>query len=152
MWSAGSGAGTRTIGAGQVPRQQSTPLSQQREDMFSPPGSGRAPPANQNVFRFGNQTNLGGPQPPQAQSSPPDDFPPLNRAAGDLSQERAASLMSALGFGGQSNAAAAGQNSQTENGLLNALSANRGAPDARSTSGMLERRSAAASEATASRY
>lgn len=117
-------------------RQQSTPLSQQREDMFSA-SSGRVP-SGQNVFRFGNQSNLGGAQPSQAQSSSADDFPPLNRGGGDMSQERAASLMSALGFGGQSNPSAAGQNSRTENGLLNALSANRGGPDTRSTNGMLD--------------
>ena len=138
MWSAGGGgAGTRSIGGGQVQRQQSTPLSQQpqREDMFSA-GSGRVP-SGQNVFRFGNQSNLGGAQPSQAQSSSAaDEFPPLNRTGGDMGQERGASLMSALGFGGQANASAAGQSSRAENGLLNALSANRGGSDARSTSGM----------------
>lgn len=52
-----------------------------------------------------------------------------------MGQERA-SLMSALGFNGQSNASTSGQNTRTENGLLNALSANRGGSDAMSTSGM----------------
>lgn len=138
MWSAGGGAGTRSIGSGPVQRQQSTPLSQQpqREDMFSAgSGPGRAP-SSQNVFRFGNQSNVGGAQSSQAQSSSADDFPPLNRAGGDMGQDRAASLMSALGFNGQSNASTSGQNSRTENGLLNALSANRGGSDAMSPSGM----------------
>ena len=53
-----------------------------------------------------------------------------------MAQERGASLMSALGFNGQSNVSTPGQNSRTENGLLNALSANRGGSDTRSTSGM----------------
>lgn len=137
MWSAGGSAGTRSVG-GQVQRQQSTPVSQQtpRDDMFSA-SSGRLP-TGQGVFRFGNQSNLGGAQSSQAQPSSADDFPPLNRNGGEMGQERGASLMSALGFGGQSNASASEQNTRAENGLLNALSANRGGSDARTNSGMAE--------------
>ncbi|KAL1902643.1 transcriptional regulator [Sporothrix stenoceras] len=121
--------------------------------------------SNQGSFRFGSQTasigqaNIGqqssigqasiGQQQQQqqqaAQSSQPgsiDDFPPLNRSAnaGEIGQDRTASLMSSLGYGSQASAtspappgiggtAGAGGASAARgmgNGLLNALSANSG--------------------------
>lgn len=151
MWSAGASAGARSVGGQVLRQQQSTPVSQQtpRDDMFSA-SSGRLP-TGQGVFRFGNQSNLGGAQPSQAQPSSADDFPPLNRNGGEIGQERGASLMSALGFGGQSNASASGQSTRAENGLLNALSANREGSDARTNSGMAETPSASAEHGTAYR-
>lgn len=130
MWSAGGSIGTRGVSG--VSRQGSTPLppQAQQEDMFTG-AAGRLPP--QNVFRFGNQSNINANSPSQVQPSSVDDFPPLNRSGGDLGPERGASLMSALGFGAQTtSAAASGQTNRAENGLLSALSANRGASEARS--------------------
>jgi len=135
MWSAGAGIGGARGVTGQVPRQGSAPLPQQtqQEDMF-PGASGRLP-ANQNVFRFGNQSTINASTSSQVQPSSVDDFPPLNRIGGDPSQERGASLMSALGFGSQNNSSAAsGQSARAENGLLSALSANRGGSDGRNAS------------------
>ncbi|KAJ4189730.1 transcriptional regulator [Fusarium falciforme] len=129
MWST---AGSRNPG-GPVPRNQSATLGSQQggqEDLFSP--SSRGPPV-QGGFRFGNQGNLG--QSSQAQTGSIDDFPPLNRTAnGDISSERAANLMSSLGFGPQ--AGASGHVPNRGNGLLNAVSANSRANEARSPPGI----------------
>lgn len=134
MWSAGGSIGSRGVSG--VSRQGSTPLppQAQQEDMFTG-AAGRLPP--QNVFRFGNQSNINANSPSQAAPSSVDDFPPLNRSGGDLGPERGASLMSALGFGSQTtSAAASGQTNRAENGLLSALSANRGASEGRSVNSM----------------
>lgn len=128
MWST---AGSRNPG-GPVPRNQSAALGSQQgqEDLFSP--SSRGPPV-QGGFRFGNQGNIG--QSSQAQTGSIDDFPPLNRTAnGDISSERAANLMSSLGFGPQ--AGASGHVPNRGNGLLNAVSANSRANEARSPPGI----------------
>ncbi|RMJ17880.1 hypothetical protein BHE90_004265 [Fusarium euwallaceae] len=128
MWST---AGSRNPG-GPVPRNQSATLASQggQEDLFSP--SSRGPPV-QGGFRFGNQGNIG--QSSQAQTGSIDDFPPLNRTAnGDITSERAANLMSSLGFGPQ--AGASGHVPNRGNGLLNAVSANSRANEARSPPGI----------------
>ncbi|KAM5378737.1 hypothetical protein ACJZ2D_004373 [Fusarium nematophilum] len=131
MWSA---AGPRNL-SGPIQRNQSTPLSSQQggqDDLFSP-NSSRGPSV-QGGFRFGNQGNLG--QSSQAQSGSVDDFPPLNRTAnGDIGSDRAANLMSSLGFGSQAGASGPVSNNRG-NGLLNALSANSRANEARSPPGI----------------
>ncbi|KAF4450128.1 cell division control CDC36 [Fusarium albosuccineum] len=128
MWSA---TGSRNLG-GPIQRNQPTPLSSQQggqDDLFSPSSRG---PSVQGGFRFGNQGNLG--QSSQTQSSSIDDFPPLNRTAnGDITSDRAANLMSSLGF---TQAGAPGPVSNRGNGLLNALSANSRANEARSPPGI----------------
>lgn len=132
MWST---AGSRSI-SGPVQRNQSTPVSSQQpgqEDLFGPSSSRM--PSNQSSFRFGNQGNVASSSQAQ-QPSNPDDFPPLNRTGkGDINSERTASLMSSLGFGPQNVTSGPGQ-AQRGNGLLNALSANSRANDARSPPGV----------------
>lgn len=132
MWSA---AGARNLG-GPIQRNQPTPLSSQQggqEDLFSP-ASSRIPSA-QGGFRFGNQSTMG-----QSSQAPPtsiDEFPPLNRTAnGEIGSERGASLMSSLGFGGQTGASAGPMQNNRGNGLLNALSANTRAGEVRSPPGV----------------
>ncbi|KAF4975828.1 hypothetical protein FZEAL_7447 [Fusarium zealandicum] len=131
MWSA---AGSRNL-SGPIQRNQPTPLSSQQggqDDLFSP-NTSRGPSA-QGGFRFGNQGNIG--QPSQAQPTSIDDFPPLNRTAnGDIASDRTANLMSSLGFGTQTGASGPVL-SNRGNGLLNALSANSRASDARSPPGI----------------
>lgn len=128
MWAS---TGSRNL-SGPVLRNQSTPVSSQQggqEDMFAP-GSSRLPP-NQATFRFGNQGNLASASQSQ-QPSAVDDFPPLNRTGnGEIGSDRSANLMS-LAFGPQQGATGALRN----NGLLNALSANTRANDARSPPGV----------------
>ncbi|KAM7188186.1 CobW/HypB/UreG, nucleotide-binding domain containing protein [Rhypophila sp. PSN 637] len=110
LWAAGNARGPAPTHRG-----GGTPLSSQaqQEDLFS----SRLPPAP-GTFRFGNQ--MGSSVPTQAPSSAAEDFPPLNQNAD----------MSRLGFGSTSTTHRAG------NGLLNAISANTRAAEARSpTSG-----------------
>ncbi|KAF4421066.1 cell division control CDC36 [Fusarium acutatum] len=123
MWST---AGSRNLG-GPSPRNQATPQQGGQDDMFSPTSS-----RGQGGFRFGNQGNIG----QQTQSSSVDDFPPLNQTSnGEMGSDRTASLMSSLGFSSQ--AAGAGPSASNRgNGLLNALSANSRANEARSPPGI----------------
>ncbi|KAK3318486.1 hypothetical protein B0H66DRAFT_557418 [Apodospora peruviana] len=118
MWSA---AGSRNLGGG-THRGGGTPISSQQapqDDMFT---SSRLPSATQGAFRFGNQLNAT--LVAQVQASPADDFPPLNRNAnGEIGGQ-----ISAMGFGSGS----ATQTNRAGNGLLNALSANSRAAEARS--------------------
>ena len=113
LW-AGSG-GSRNLAA-PTHRGNGTPLSSQQgqqDELFS----SRLPPV-QGTFRFGSQMNntLGAP----TQSSPADEFPPLNRNGnGDIGS---------LGYGSASTT----QPNRAGNGLLNALSANTRAVEARS--------------------
>lgn len=70
----------------------------------------------------------------QGQPSTVDDFPPLNRAGnGDIGSDRSANLIPSP-FGSQQPASG----SQRGNGLLNALSANSRANEARSPPGVGE--------------
>ncbi|KAG8425296.1 transcriptional regulator, variant 3 [Metarhizium acridum] len=127
MWSTGA---SRNL-SGPVQRNQSTPLSSQQggqDDLFAS-GSSRLP-SHQTSFRFGNQGNMTTAS--QGQPSSVDDFPPLNRAGnGEIGSDRSGNLMS-LAFGSQQGASGA----QRGNGLLNALSANSRANDARSPPGV----------------
>jgi CCR4-NOT transcription complex subunit 2 len=118
---------------GSIQRNQSTPLSSQQaqDDLF--PASSRT----QGSFRFGNQSA----QTTQPPPSSIDDFPPLNttsfrNGSGEIGQERSAKLMSTLGFGAQGAAApgvpGSAPGARAGNGLLNALSANNRASEARS--------------------
>ncbi|KAK3390910.1 hypothetical protein B0H63DRAFT_466762 [Podospora didyma] len=128
MWSS---AGSRGLG-GAVHRGSGTPLSSQQsqqEDIFAPSRL----PTVQSSFRFGNQGSSA--QAPQARSSTAEEFPPLNQNAnGELGgQDRAASLMSSLGFGPQvTTSTSAIHANRAGNGLLNAISANTRAVEARS--------------------
>ncbi|PBP26037.1 NOT2/NOT3/NOT5 family protein [Diplocarpon rosae] len=100
----------------QLSNQQQT--QQQQEDLFS---SSSQLPSSQGGFRFGSQNAVG----QASQSTPVDDFPPLNRNAnGEIGQDR--SSIPNVGFGAQQNglgfsSANAPQQSRN-NGLLNALS------------------------------
>lgn len=90
--------------------------------------------SNQGSFRFGNQGNMSASS--QGQPSSVDDFPPLSRAAnGEIGSERGANLMSSLGFGPQTTGSGHVQ-AHRGNGLLNALSANSRANEARSPPGV----------------
>ncbi|KAG5981108.1 hypothetical protein E4U55_003296 [Claviceps digitariae] len=127
MWAS---AGSRNIG-GPVQRTQGTPVSSQQgnqEDMF---GGGSSRMANnQGSFRFGNEGNLLSAS--QGQPSTADEFPPLNRGGnGEIGSDRNQNLMS-LGYGSQHGASGLHRG----NGLLNALSANSRANDARSPPGI----------------
>lgn len=145
LWST---AGSRNIGGQAIQRGANTPLSSQQsqqEDMF---GASARLQSNQGSFRFGSQANIGqatigqasigqasiGQPAPSSQPGSIDDFPPLNRSAnaGEIGQDRTASLMSSLGYGSQASATSpvpqggAGGGRSMGNGLLNALSANSG--------------------------
>lgn len=128
MWSNASNAGSRNTSA-PVPRnQQPTPLSSQagQDDLFSPPSSRMS---QHGSFRFGAQ----GTSTQQAQPTSVDDFPPLHRNGnGEIGAER----MSSLGFGSQAGLTTGPVQSSRGNGLLNALSANGRASDARSPPGI----------------
>ncbi|KAM0202916.1 hypothetical protein ACHAPI_001084 [Fusarium lateritium] len=118
MWST---AGSRNL-SGPIQRNQPTTQQGGQDDMFSPTSS-RA----QGSFRFGNQGNIG----QSAQPTSVEEFPPLNRTSnGEMGPDRTASLMSSLGFGSQAGPGPATSN--RGNGLLNALSANSRAIEARS--------------------
>lgn len=128
LWST---AGSRNMG-GAVQRNQPTPHSQQgHDDLFS---SASRLGSNQPSFRFGGQ-NAPSSQPPPSSI---DDFPPLNmnsfrNSNGEIGQERGMNLMSTLGFGAQAGAASGSlPGTRAGNGLLNALSANNRASEARS--------------------
>ncbi|KAK0629880.1 hypothetical protein B0T17DRAFT_506397 [Bombardia bombarda] len=121
MWSS---SGSRTIG-GASQRGAGTPLSSQQpqqDDIFP---TSRLQSA-QGTFRFGNQGTATPPS--QAQPNVTDDFPPLNRSA--TAEERGAHFMSTLGFG--STTTMNPNPNRAGNGLLNALSANTRAAEARS--------------------
>lgn len=132
MWSA---AGARNLG-GPIQRGSPSGLSSQQagqDDLFSPTSSRLS--SAQGSFRFGNQGNIG--QPPQVQPSSIDDFPPLNRTAnGEIGSDRGVNLMSSLGFGSQAGVSAGPLQINRGNGLLNALSANSRATEARSPPGV----------------
>lgn len=131
MW---SGSGARNVGGPPVQRNQTTPLSAQQsqhDDMFS---SNSRLSSAQGSFRFGNQNSAA--RSSQPQQSAADEFPPLNRNVnGDIGQERGSNLMSGLGFGSQAASSAVASQSSGGNGLLNALSANARASEARSPVG-----------------
>ncbi|KAK3353083.1 hypothetical protein B0T25DRAFT_543589 [Lasiosphaeria hispida] len=130
MWSSGT---SRNLGGGGVHRGTGTPISSQQsqqEDLFS---ATRLSSTQGSSFRFGSQATTT--QTSQAQSSIAEEFPPLNRNPnGEIGgQERGNSIMSSLGFGSQAAAPAAPIHpSRAGNGLLNALSANTRAVEARS--------------------
>ncbi|KAK2591810.1 transcriptional regulator [Conoideocrella luteorostrata] len=125
MWAS---AGSRNL-SGPIQRNQSTPVSSQQggqDDLF---GTSRMS-SNHSSFRFGNQGNLSSAS--QGQPSSVDDFPPLNGAGnGDMGSDRGQNLMS-LAFGSQHGTPGLHRG----NGLLNALSANSRANDARSPPGI----------------
>ncbi|KAG6008364.1 hypothetical protein E4U21_004568 [Claviceps maximensis] len=127
MWAS---AGSRNIG-GPVQRTQGTPVSSQQEaqeDMFG--GGSSRMSNNQGSFRFGNEANLLSTS--QGQPSTTDEFPPLNRGGnGEIGSDRNQNLMS-LGYGSQHGVSGLHRG----NGLLNALSANSRAMDARSPPGI----------------
>ncbi|KAG5997845.1 hypothetical protein E4U52_002708 [Claviceps spartinae] len=126
MWASG---GSRNLG-GPVPRTQVPALSSQQgsqEDMF---GSGHSRMGNQGSFRFGTEGNLLSAS--QGQPGTADEFPPLARGANmEIGLDRNSNSMS-LGYPSQH--AASGLHKG--NGLLNALSANTRANDARSPPGI----------------
>jgi CCR4-NOT transcription complex subunit 2 len=118
-----------------IQRNQPTPLSSQQvqqDDLFA--SSSRI--ASGQGFRFGNQGSVGQASQPQPNSI--DDFPPLNNSNsfrngnGEIGQERASNLMSTLGFGAQPSPVPSLPGNRSGNGLLNALSANARATEARS--------------------
>ncbi|KAM7204492.1 CobW/HypB/UreG, nucleotide-binding domain containing protein [Naviculisporaceae sp. PSN 640] len=112
LWASGN---ARINVPGPTHRGGGTPISSQtqQEDLFS----SRLPSA-QGTFRFGNQISSA--LSAQTPTNAADDFPPLNRNAnGDLSN---------LGYGSGS----ATQTNRAGNGLLNAISANARAAEARS--------------------
>lgn len=119
MWSTSA---SRSVG-GHVQRSQGTPIpssqQSQQDDFFS--ATSRLPSSNQGSFRFGSQASMS--QSSQTQASNVDDFPPLSRNGnGEIGQDRATSLMSTLGFGGQGGlSVGSNQSSRAGNGLLNAL-------------------------------
>lgn len=130
MWSAGGSRGLggpvqRSQGGASISTQPAAP-----DDVFGP--APRIQSGSQGSFRFGNQASLG--QASHGQPSGADEFPPLSRNAnGDIGQERGSNLMSSLGYSSQQAAGqSALQNARSGNGLLNALSANVRAAEARS--------------------
>ncbi|KAK1759448.1 hypothetical protein QBC47DRAFT_371988 [Echria macrotheca] len=124
MWSS---AGSRNmVPASQRGSAMPLPSQQGQQDDFF--GTARLP-SNQGTFRFGNQS-----QAAQGQAAGGDDFPPLNNrpAGGEIgAHDRGANLMSGLGFGSQG-ATPTAHSSRAGNGLLNAISANTRAAEARS--------------------
>lgn len=105
----------------------------QQDDLFSP--SSRLP-SSQNSFRFGSQASIGQAQQPQPSGG--DEFPPLNRNGnGEIGQDRVASLMSGLSMGSQGQVAST-QARGSGNGLLNAVTANTRASEARSPVGTVD--------------
>jgi hypothetical protein len=107
----------------------------QQDEMFSPPS--RLQPS-QNSFRFSSQASIG--QGQQSQTSGGDEFPPLNRNGnGEISQDRVASLMSSVNLGSQGPVASSSTQARgSGNGLLNAVTANTRAAEARSPVGMAD--------------
>ena len=131
MWSNASNNGSRNISA-PVPRNQGTPLSTQtgQDELFSPPAGRMA--SQQGSFRFGNQGSVPSSSQPTQQNAV-DEFPPLNRnGSAEMDPER----MSSLGFGSQAGPVPGAAQSNRGNGLLNALSANSRASEARSPPGI----------------
>lgn len=108
------------------------PQQAQQDELFSP--ASRIP-SGQNSFRFGSQASIGQPQQPQASGG--DEFPPLNRNGnGDIGQERVAGLMSGLNLATQGAVAPSPVQARgAGNGLLNAVTANTRASEARSPVG-----------------
>lgn len=137
LWST---AGTRNIGGQSIQRNANTPLSSQQsqqDDIFN--STARLPSNQVGSFRFSSQGSIGQAVPP-SQPATTDDFPPLNRSAnaGEIGQDRGASLMSSIGYGSQASVTSpAPQPNRMGNGLLNALSANatRAGSDVRSPVG-----------------
>lgn len=131
MW---GGQAARNLG-GPAPRNPGSAIPQQpqQDDLFSPASRLSS---SQNSFRFGSQANIGQPQQPQPSGG--EEFPPLNRNGnGDIGQERVASMITGLNLGSQ--AAVASPPTQARgsgNGLLNAVTANTRASEARSPIGM----------------
>lgn len=109
------------------------PQQAQQDDIFSPASRLSS---SQNSFRFGSQASIG--QPQQAQASGGDEFPPLNRNVnGDIGQERVPGLITGLNLGSQGAVVSPpAQARGPGNGLLNAVTANTRASEARSPIGM----------------
>lgn len=140
-----SGAGQQSLWGGQAarnisgpaPRNPSSAMPQQaqQDDIFSPVSRMSS---SQNSFRFGSQASIGQPQQPQAGGG--DEFPPLNRNGnGDIGQERVAGLMSGMNLGSQGVVAPSPVQARgAGNGLLNAVTANTRASEARSPVGMCQ--------------
>ncbi|KAI3397768.1 hypothetical protein diail_10421 [Diaporthe ilicicola] len=125
----GPGAGPRTP-ASAMPQAQA-----QQDDLFSP--ASRLP-SSQNSFRFGSQASISqAQQQPQPSGSGGDEFPPLNRNGnGEIGQDRVASIMSGLNLGSQGPGAPSSTQARgSGNGLLNAVTANSRASEARSPVG-----------------
>lgn len=127
MWAPG---GSRNL-SGPVQRTQGTPVSSQQgaqEDLFG--GGSSRMPNSQSSFRFGNEGNPSSAS--QGQPGTADEFPPLNRGGhGEIGSDRNQNL-AAIGLGSQHGASGVHRG----NGLLNALSANSRANDARSPPGI----------------
>ncbi|KAL1874436.1 transcriptional regulator [Diaporthe australafricana] len=130
-----AGQAARNIGGpGAGPRTPASAMPQaQQEDLFSP--ASRLP-SSQNSFRFGSQASIGQAQQPQP-SGGGDEFPPLNRNGnGEIGQDRVASIMSGLNLGSQGPVAPSSTQARgSGNGLLNAVTANTRASEARSPVG-----------------
>lgn len=124
----------RNLG-GPAPRNPGSAIPQQaqQDDIFSPASRLSS---SQNSFRFGSQASIG--QPQQAQASGGDEFPPLNRNVnGDIGQERVPGLITGLNLGSQGAVVSPpAQARGPGNGLLNAVTANTRASEARSPIGM----------------
>lgn len=131
MW---GGQAARNLG-GPAPRNpvSAIPQQPQQEDLFSPASRLSS---SQNLFRFGSQASIGQPQQPQANGG--DEFPPLNRNGnGDIGQERVAGMITGLNLGSQAAVTSPpAQVRSSGNGLLNAVTANTRASEARSPIGM----------------
>lgn len=131
MW---GGQAARNL-SGPAPRNPGSAMPQQaqQDDLFSPASRLSS---SQNSFRFGSQASIG--QPQQSQASGGDEFPPLNRNGnGDIGQERVASMMPGLNLSSQAAVVSPpGQARGSGNGLLNAVTANTRASEARSPVGM----------------
>ncbi|KUI68840.1 General negative regulator of transcription subunit 2 [Cytospora mali] len=140
-----SGASQQSLWGGQAARNLSGPAPRnpgpaipqqaQQDDLFSPASRISS---SQNSFRFGSQASIVQPQQPQASGG--DEFPPLNRNGngGDIGQERVANLMTGLSLGSQVGAVTSPPPAQARgpgNGLLNAVTANTRASEARSPIG-----------------
>ncbi|KAK2613623.1 hypothetical protein N8I77_000525 [Diaporthe amygdali] len=126
-----AGQAARNLGGpGTGPRTPASAMPQsQQDDLFSP--ASRLP-SSQNSFRFGSQASIGQAQQPQPSGG--DEFPPLNRNGnGEIGQDRVANIMSGLNLGSQGSSSTQARGSG--NGLLNAVTANTRASEARSPVG-----------------
>ncbi|KAM4056856.1 NOT2 / NOT3 / NOT5 family protein [Hirsutella rhossiliensis] len=128
MWSA---SGSRNPN-GPVQRNQPTPVSSQttgQDDLFSPAPSSRMPP-NQGLSPFGTRMHASA----TSQTQMSGIATPRKAAIGEMSSKIIANKSSYLGFGPQ-NTGPTHVQTHRGNGLLNALSANSRANEARSPPG-----------------